>query len=122
MDLTQGTFIDAKSSILPIKTRLVNACPICVGFLDSSVNRVVHLKQSEIGEYQWDSPSPQELLLYRKLSDITYEVEETLNSDETDGSTEQHLIHDASATIRKHLSEYIGHLFDELVIPSMCCH
>ena len=73
----------------------------------------MHSKKSAICEYQWSQPSPDELLLYRKLSDITYEVEDTLNSDDADASQEHGLIHNASATIRKFLSEYIGNLFDE---------
>jgi len=86
------------------------------GFLDSSHDRVVHCNASEIVERQWDKPDAHELLLMRKLADITYEVEDTLSSgdvDPNDLSVSQPLIHEASAHIRTALSEYIGHLFDE---------
>ena len=76
---------------------------------------MLHFESTSVHEYEWDVPSPRELLLLRKLSDLVYEVETTFTSHTEELSTEQALdtILDASSTIRKYISEHIGHLFDE---------
>ena len=91
---------------------------------DSS-NSIIHFNKNAILEYKYDSPTPQKLSLYRKLSDIVYDVETALNCNDNDDDTINDnlslqqvidIISNASASIRKYISEYIEFLFNEFSI------
>ena len=95
---------------------------------DSS-NKILYSNKNAILEYKYDSPTPQKLSLYRKLSDIVYDVETSLNCNNEDDDDDDHTINDdlslqqvidiisnASGLIRKYISEYIEFLFNELSI------
>ena len=84
---------------------------------DSS-NTIIHFNKNAILEYKYDIETPQKISLYRKLSDIVYDVETALDCNDNDNDEDDtidviDIISNASASIRKYISEYIEFLFNE---------
>ena len=98
------------------------------GNFDAS-NSITYFSQNQnaICEYQYDIASPQEIRLYRKLSEIIYDVETTLTSSHDNRINNNHLslqevvtiIQDASSTSRKYIAQYIEFLYNQLISISL---